>query len=957
MAKKVTLKDKGNNTIYPQTKFDAVYTNSGSSLEDILPEIDWFFYAYGEGTQFSNNSVYIKTLGIFKKDSQVWTNLDIDDEFTITNNYNLVLHSDGIIEAVVSNEVLPSDVVLLIHSYDLQDWIGGALYVQYLQQKFNNSAQDTNTYILTNAVYGKNSVTVTAGKLWWINKYNFRWDSTEEFTETFTFAPSSASFLVLDRTNNTVVLRESTSLLLNTDVILLTSTARDQGHAEVDGGWLYPDYIKKTTEQAINSITDNGLLDKATYGPGSIMNNSGVFALNSSSHCMIPVDEEMTITMQAQEGKVFVYTILANNTLVDGERAPFAPGYNTNIISDIGETKTIQVPVGGHYLCLLENAASDHVNYMPEKIEAKIVARYGERVDLSEEYKRIFRENIGISDSSPSSGTYSEDIVRLRQGAYSDNLSFISDDAYHVSTVPIRDGKLIEVNDEYRIEKAVLLDSNFLVADVPSNIFLSKGASFNFPSYTSRTSWGVDNLPEGYYLVVSFVRADGGTLSPEAPVIKNIYDIHSSALTPVIPNNPQLENSLKRSEQIQRLEYKPLAPLPVITDYSSSAYTEVPVGATCIGMMYCSAKELDKYVPTHVSLKTFMSALHNKRSLIYTEVTSLSHSRSSYGFTYHGTGCATYYGINCNYNVGNVIGIIIPRNTGEWPSMSGITKVYDSASSTEFDIQNLKPLDIIDRSGHICVVTNIYQDKFGKNKIIAFSEANVTYARTSLYTAETFLQRLHQGDYDHPQTNVYGIYRYSYPNNGEWENVYNRSEYIKASYEEVAGGKYNDDICTFAGDEAKFIEGEKVVLNINRGSYTQCLLYKDNALYQTIDLNTSVEEIDLDLSSYNLIDGSYKARLTDGENYSDYTYFEVYDLSLLINANKTAIFSSTRLTPLYFELQSIAGVFYNRAVISEGERSSGQKTLTWAFDSNRYLKLFARTPDGYLITKRIVYNA
>ena len=122
------------------------------------------------------------------------------------------------------------------------------------------------------------------------------------------------------------------------------------------------------------------------------------------------------------------------------------------------------------------------------------------------------------------------------------------------------------------------------------------------------------------------------------------------------------------------------------------------------------------------------------------------------------------------------------------------------------------------------------------------------------------------------------------------------------------------------------------------------------------NINGYDEEINLDLSSYNLTDGSYKACLTDGTNSSKYTYWEIYNLDLSINSSKVASFSSTRLTPFYFEFQGLEGTFITRELISSAEIEAGQKTFTREFSTSSYLKLFAKTPDGYIITKRIVYN-
>ena len=105
---------------------------------------------------------------------------------------------------------------------------------------------------------------------------------------------------------------------------------------------------------------------------------------------------------------------------------------------------------------------------------------------------------------------------------------------------------------------------------------------------------------------------------------------------------------------------------------------------------------------------------------------------------------------------------------------------------------------------------------------------------------------------------------------------------------------YNDDICTFAGDRATFGDGELVVLNYNLGAtpsreWTAIQVYRDDTLVQTYQLSSIIQS-ELPESQRGhalklgteLAAGKYKARLTDGSNYSDYTYWEVLKASPII---------------------------------------------------------------------------
>ena len=66
------------------------------------------------------------------------------------------------------------------------------------------------------------------------------------------------------------------------------------------------------------------------------------------------------------------------------------------------------------------------------------------------------------------------------------------------------------------------------------------------------------------------------------------------------------------------------------------------------GIPYSSVKENDKYVGLDVSVYTFMTAINNPYSLLYTENVNALSSRSSWGKQYNGKNCRAYYGITCS---------------------------------------------------------------------------------------------------------------------------------------------------------------------------------------------------------------------------------------------------------------------------------------------------------------------
>ena len=118
---------------------------------------------------------------------------------------------------------------------------------------------------------------------------------------------------------------------------------------------------------------------------------------------------------------------------------------------------------------------------------------------------------------------------------------------------------------------------------------------------------------------------------------------------------------------------------------------------------------------------------------------------------------------------------------------------------------------------------------------------------------------------------------------------------------------YNDDICTFAGDKAAFREGDLLYIHCLNLNYSQMELYKNDVLIDTITLVSDAraaltednQAYAVNLSEDRLTYGKYKARLKDGDSYSDYTYFEIINCSVVL-LDGTATFASQNADAVYW---------------------------------------------------------
>jgi hypothetical protein len=90
------------------------------------------------------------------------------------------------------------------------------------------------------------------------------------------------------------------------------------------------------------------------------------------------------------------------------------------------------------------------------------------------------------------------------------------------------------------------------------------------------------------------------------------------------------------ANHMANIEWTPVAPIPVST--GANTYKTVPAGQTQKGIPYSSVRSVCKYVGTNVSLYTFMTALQNPRSVLYTRKIKAG----TLGATYYGTVCSDF---------------------------------------------------------------------------------------------------------------------------------------------------------------------------------------------------------------------------------------------------------------------------------------------------------------------------
>lgn len=475
-----------------------------------------------------------------------------------------------------------------------------------------------------------------------------------------------------------------------------------------------------------------------------------------------------------------------------------------------------------------------------------------------------------------------------------------------------------------------------------------------------RKFMSTSNMVPEYGMRLVLCKTDLSAIDEGEQPITNFVLLSESGLHRWIPSDlPNYDRALRRVDYLEHLRFVPLAKVP--NGYPPSSGTEYAntyfdlAGQVAVGVPYSDVAETRKYVPNNVSLRTFMTAVKNRRSLLYTE--ELNNNTSKYGISYKSGHRRAYYGEVCCGFTAWVMGMDTMYLTNDY----GANRVPGLSSVTYNSVDDLRPLDLIWQDGHISIISDIWKDEFDNVKYVAWAEMSTPYPYRGLFTPAQFDARL---------TSISGtIHRWTGWTNLPEPEVTEYSQYLLGDVRREP--KWNEDIMCFAGDYAAFVEGDIIHLNARRNSvYTGVELYKDDVLLQTIDITglsadtivtpNTEDWVDVNLTTLNLAYGKYKARLTDGTNTTDYTYFEI--IGVTMSATKsgntvTIAFGSSNGTPVSVEQVKDNG-FPNAPnskmhTITAEEVSAGTMTLNWAYNSTyKYLLMLVRGDYG-TVAKRI----
>ena len=253
-----------------------------------------------------------------------------------------------------------------------------------------------------------------------------------------------------------------------------------------------------------------------------------------------------------------------------------------------------------------------------------------------------------------------------------------------------------------------------------------------------------------------------------------------------VPNTRAKAEIIRRSRLITDAEWTPLRD---IRSHPIDKPNWHKAGVTVKGMPYSSVEAVDKFLGENVSFHTFLSALDNPDSILYT--------RDLIGFK----NASGYYGCVCNETVRFAIGIPRRYNTYHWYEMPGMRMVADAGCYTADRIELCDVLHYNKgKGGHVALITDILRDDDGSIAEIEVSEASVPCCVCHSFSVESFFKTIGK----------FSLCRYDYLD----EMPDHSPEDEALLFSERATKRTLPSIAQWFGDRANCLEGEEVVISV-----------------------------------------------------------------------------------------------------------------------------------------------
>lgn len=387
----------------------------------------------------------------------------------------------------------------------------------------------------------------------------------------------------------------------------------------------------------------------------------------------------------------------------------------------------------------------------------------------------------------------------------------------------------------------------------------------------------------------------------------NADKISNNVLT---SNSWGIANLLANSEHIKNIKWTPVGNMPKTTN--NARYTD-PLAYFSLteqtGVPYSSVRDQDKAVGMDVSVHTFMTAVRDPNSVLYTRRSIVSNAT-----TYYGTVCSGMVNVAMGYNL-------------------DLTNYYLSESDMfeTVPMQSIQIGDMIWVDGHCALILDVTKDDYGRINTVTVREEWRPLPRDVKYASWNAFMSARQGYIARRYKNLGAI-----PYNGVIPYVQN--------FDENETEIVYPDVQTDHGDRAVFKVGEDVCINvINSAGYDSIVVQMDDdVVYQTTDIQSFVLE--------NVQSGLHTV-IASGDGVESVSTFFVVDCTGSFDVETGIVtFSSTNAVPVLvnvYDVPSDYKILCYPIILSDQDRVTGQIDVSDYIDeTHRYAKVTFKTDYG-----------
>lgn len=391
----------------------------------------------------------------------------------------------------------------------------------------------------------------------------------------------------------------------------------------------------------------------------------------------------------------------------------------------------------------------------------------------------------------------------------------------------------------------------------------------------------------------------------------------------------------ERSFLMSKVKWRPLSNIPNNQGYFVK-------GKDIVGLPYSSVKELQKFIGLDVSIYTFLTAVNNPYSLLYSE--DVAKGNHCYlGGTYNGINSHTFYGTVCSSFTAFCLGE--NYNYTSFNYRDGLVPNYFLKSDQS--IESLEAGDLFWCPGHVALITEVEKDSLGNIGNIRFFESSGTRVYSINYIPDAFRNRIFGNG--NPKNQAY-LYKNKLVETSVDKNSDLTTDNVKSLLDNLSIG--NSEICTWFGDRPCLGEWDKLMLNFQKQNYDKILVSLNEEVIDTLDISGTEHSIEYKFKNI----GLYKAQLASDSVVSpEFTSFEVIDTTTKLRQNEDGtfevLFAENSDPEIVFWVDKTGDQLSFPITVSKETRNKGSMLIKPCARKDRILRVIYRGNYGRAINR------